>query len=229
MPHYDETFIHDDNLNQRRNKRSYHVYKNGLMTPLRLIETTDMLHALEGRGSSVIKQNIRNIKSRGNRYKPVTQHGPHFTGPMKYKTPDIIIDHSPRMTVFDPIKYYDLRNNNIYSLTPCKSFDNLTLKPSKKNYLYKDKIRYGSSLQNLVDDGHLKHFATPLEDRDVSVSRRDDARKSYSIVDAQNRLVHRRTSRNTPAPGPGVYRQIPNEGVTGKTGTMTIVFNSISM
>lgn len=218
MPHYDESFIHDDNLNQRRNKRSYHVYKNGL-TPLRLIETSDMLQALEERGSTVIKNNIRNIKCRGNRYKPVVQNGLQSTSPMKYKTPDIIVDHSPRMTVFDPNKYYDLRNNNVYSLTPCKSVDNLTLKPSKQHYLYQNKIRNGSSLQNLVDDGQLKHFASSLDDRDTSVSRREDARKSYSVVDAQNRPAHCRTSLNTPAPGPGVYRQINNEGNSERNGT----------
>lgn len=216
MPHYDESFIHDDSLNQRRNKRSYHVYKNGL-TPLRLIETSDMLHALEERGSSVIKNNIRNIKCRGNRYKPA-QNGSQSTSPVKYKTPDIIVDHSPRMTVFDPNQYYDARNNNVYTLTPCKSFDNLTLKPSKKNYL-KNKIRNGSSLQNLVDDGQLKHFASPSEDTDTSVLRREDARKSYSVVDAQCRPAHSRTSLCTPAPGPGVYRQINNEGDSRKNGT----------
>ncbi|XP_075986233.1 C3G guanyl-nucleotide exchange factor isoform X3 [Anticarsia gemmatalis] len=219
MPHYDESFIHDDNLNQRRNKRSYHVYKNGL-TPLSLLETTDVIQALEERGSSVIKRNIRNIKYRGNRHKADTQKGvPCSISPLKYKTPDIIIDHSPRMTVFDPNKYYDLKNNNVHSLTPCKSFDNLTLKPSKKNLskFYKDKIRHGSSLQNLRDDGHLKYYASPLGDRDVAASRSDDSRTSYSIVDAQSRPAHRRTSQSTPAPGPGIYRQINNEGVPGKS------------
>ncbi|XP_022829505.1 guanine nucleotide-releasing factor 2 isoform X2 [Spodoptera litura] len=215
MPHYDESFIHDDNQNQRRNKRSYQVYKNGL-APLRLLETTDVLHVLEERGSSVIKNNIRNIKCRGNRYKQVPQNGLQCTSPMKYKAPDIIVDHSPRMTTFDPNKYYDLRNNNVYTLTPCKSFDNLTLKPSKKSYLSKNKIRYGSSLQNLVDDGQLKHFASPSEDLDTLVSRREDARKSYSVVDAQSRPEHGRNSRCTPAPGPGVYRQINNDSVAGK-------------
>lgn len=223
MPHYDESFIHDDNLNQRRNKRSYHVYKNGL-TPLKLIETSDMLHALEERGSSVIKNNIRNIKCRGNRYKPVAPNGSESISPVKYKTPDIIVDHSPRMTVFDPNKYYDLRNNNVYSLTPCKSFDNLTLKPLKKNNLHRNKIRNGSSLQNLVDDGQLKHFASSSVDRDTSVSRKD-ARKSYSVVDAQSRPAHSGTSLCTPAPGPGVYRQINNEGVSVKDGTIYISIN----
>ncbi|XP_047034207.1 guanine nucleotide-releasing factor 2 isoform X4 [Helicoverpa zea] len=214
MPHYDESFIYDDNLNQRRNKRSYHVYKNGL-SPLSLIESSDMLQALEERGSSVIKQNIRNIKYRGNRYKTAAHNGSQGASPMKYKTPDIIVDHSPRMTVFDPSKYYDLRNNNVYSLTPCKSFDNLTLKPSKKDNHYKNRIRYGSSLQNLVDDGQLKHFASSTDDRDTSVSRREDARKSYSIIDAESRPAHQRNYRHTPAPGPGVYRQINNDGVSG--------------
>ncbi|KAH9638417.1 hypothetical protein HF086_007724 [Spodoptera exigua] len=215
MPHYDESFIHDDNQNQRRNKRSYQVYKNGL-APLRLLETSDMLHALEERGSSVIKNNIRNIKCRGNRYKQVPQNGLLCTSPKKYKAPDIIVDHSPRMTTFDPNKYYDLRNNNVYTLTPCKSFDNLTLKPSKKSYLFKNKIRNGSSLQNLVDDGQLKHYASPSEDLETLVSRRDDTRKSYSVVDAQSRPDHGRNSQCTPAPGPGVYRQLNNEGVSGK-------------
>ncbi|CAH0600593.1 unnamed protein product [Chrysodeixis includens] len=215
MPHYDESFIHDDNLNQRRNKRSYHVYKNG-SNPLSLMESTDMLQALEERGSSVIKRNIRNIKCRTNRDKPVIQNGLKNSYPHKYKTPDIIVDHDPKNRVIDTRKNTDLKNNNAYLLTPCKSFDNLTLKPSKINYLFRDKIRYGSSLQNLVDEGGLKHFVSPLDDHNVSGSRKDDSKNSYSIVDAQNRPVCRRTSRSTPAPGPGVYRQINNEGDTGK-------------
>ncbi|XP_026725938.1 guanine nucleotide-releasing factor 2 isoform X4 [Trichoplusia ni] len=216
MPHYDESFIYDDNLNQRRNKRSYHVYKNG-STPLSLMESTDMLQALEERGSSVIKRNIKNIKYRTNREKPVIQNGLKNCSQTKCKTPDIIVDHDPRNRVIDKRKITDLKNNNAYLLTPCKSFDNLTLKPTKINYLFRDKIRYGSSLQNLVDEGHLKHFVSPLEYQNVSGSRKDDSRNSYSIVDAQNRPVYRRTSRSTPAPGPGVYRQINNEGVTGKS------------
>lgn len=227
MPHYDESFIHDDNLNQRRNKRSYHVYKNGL-TPLSLLETSDVIHALEERGSSVIKRNIKNIKYRGNRHKAEPQKGaPCNVSPIKYKAPDIIVDHSPRMTVFDPKKYDDLKNNNVYTLTACKSFDNLTLKPSKKNNIYKDKIRYGSSLQNLMDDGHMKYYASPLEDHVSSVARRDDTRNSYSIVDAECRPVHRRISCCTPAPGPGIYRQINNEGVGGKTGTIISIVNYV--
>lgn len=218
MPHYDESFIYNDNKNQRRNKRSYQVYKNGL-TPLSFLETADVFHALEDRGSSVIKRNIRNIKYRGYRQKSDPQKEiPHSITPIKYKTPDIIIDHNPTKTVFDPNKYLDLKNNNINNLTPCKSFDNLILNPSKKNYLDKEKRKYGTSLQNLAEDGQLKYYSSPL-DHEAIATGRDNTRKSYSIINAQNRPVYRPTLRSTQAPGPGVYRQINIEGTTRKSGT----------
>lgn len=211
MPHYDESFIHDDNQNQRRNKRSYRVYKHGL-NPLSFLETHDVFHTLEERGTSVIKKNIKNIKHRNSR-KPETSaiQPPH----LRNKTPDIIVDHCPRMSVFDPSKYYDLRNNNIYPLSQCKSFDNLTIKPSKRNDVIRDKIRGGVSLQNLLDDGKLKLYISPSEEI-LTATRTSGVKNSYSIVDARHRPPpQRRVSRGTPAPGVGVYRQIVGEKVTG--------------
>lgn len=209
MPHYDESFIHDDNQNQRRNKRSYRVYKNGL-NPLHLLERS--AQALEERGTSVIKRNIKNIKHRGNRYKPETSTP---SNPAKYKTPDIIVDHCPRISVFDPNKYYDIRNNNILSLAPCKSFDNLTLHQTKKSYV-KNKIRNGISLQNLLDEENLKHYGSPSEEC-LSKTRKDDVRTSYSVLGAGRRAVQHSFLRSTAAPGVGVYRQIPCETVPDKS------------
>lgn len=164
MPHYDESFIHDDNQNQKRNKRSYHVYKHGL-SPLSLLERGDVLQALEERGTSVIKRNIRNIKERGTRAKH----------PACSKGPDIIIDHCPRMNYYDPEQYYDIRNNNV-ALVPCKSLDNLTLKQAKKN---KDKgIRSGTSLQSLVDEERLQHYASPSGE-EQGAARHGDGRSYY--------------------------------------------------
>lgn len=218
MPHYDESFIHDDNQNQRRNKRSYRVYKNGL-TPLNLLERSAL--ALEERGTSVIKRNMKNIKHRNNRYKPDFP-SPQTPDLAKYNTPDIIVDHCPRISVFDPNKYYDIRNNNITSLTSCKSFDNLILKKEKKKNV-KDKIRNGTSLQDLAD-GDLKYYASPSEDH--IAAHRGDARNSYSVLEARRRPMHRCFSRTTAAPGIGVYRQIAFEGVLAKNALGMFFLNS---
>ncbi|XP_052737237.1 guanine nucleotide-releasing factor 2 isoform X2 [Bicyclus anynana] len=204
MPHYDESFFHDDSQNQRRNKRSYRVYKTG-SNPFGFLESNDVIHVIEERGTSVIKRNIRNIKQRGNRYKPVSSTGLPLTR-TKYTTPDILIDHCPRISVFDPKKLYDLRNNNVISpLSPCKSFDNLTLKQGKRN-VSKDKIRNGISLQNLAQEESLKHYVSPGED--YIATGQGDVRNSYSVVEARRRPLQRRFSRSTAAPGVGVYRKI---------------------
>lgn len=214
MPHYDESFIFDDNQNQRKNKRSYHVYKNGT-SPRALIEKTEVLHDLEERGRTALKRNIRNIKQRGNRNKTDSQNGSQILYITKYKTPDIIVDHCPRMSVFDPNKYYDFRNNNI--LTPCKSLDNLTQKNGKKKESLRNKMRNGASLQNLLDEGSLKYYVSPLENH--SYASKDEAKHSYSVAEARCRPMYRRCSQSTPAPGVGVYRQISNEEVCKKTAT----------
>lgn len=211
MPHYDESFFYDDNQNQRKNKRSYRVYKNGL-NPQHVLEKSEVLHDLEERGKIVLKRNIKNIKHRSNRLKPeIQQNGK----PSIYKTPDIIVDHYyPPMSVFDPNKFNDIRNNNFSLLTPCKSFDNLTLKNGKKKEKLITKIRNGISLQNLADDGTMKHYVSPVEDR--YRVRREDAKNSYSVVEARCRPLPRRGSQPTPAPGVGVYRQISNDGTCRK-------------
>ncbi|XP_068628338.1 guanine nucleotide-releasing factor 2 isoform X3 [Battus philenor] len=211
MPHYDESFFNDDNQNQKRNKRSYRVYKNGL-NPLNILESGDVLQALEERGTSVIKRNIRNIKHRGNRYKP--DACPSHVQNAKYKTQDVLGIRTPRISVFDPSKYYDIRNNNVVPLSSCKSFDNLTLKKTR-NGDYKDKIRNGSSLQNLVCEENLKHFSSPLEEC-VATTRKEDVRNSYSVAEARRRPM-RRVSRSTAAPGVGVYRQIGDRGADKRT------------
>lgn len=205
MPHYDESFIHHDNQNQRRNKRSYHVYKTG-STPITFIEPNDVIDAIEERGTNVIKRNIMNIKQRG-RYKPGTSTpNPNI----KCKKSDYIVSHCPPMSVFDPRKLYDIRNNNVISLTPCKSFDNLTLRHGERD-TSKDKIRNGSSLQNLVQEDRLKHFISPIED--CQVARKGDIRNSYSVVEARRRPLQRRYSRTTTNPGVGVYRKIYLDGI----------------
>ncbi|XP_072936173.1 guanine nucleotide-releasing factor 2 isoform X5 [Epargyreus clarus] len=209
MPHYDESFIYDDNKNQRRNKRSYRVYKNGLK-PLGFLETNEVIHVLEDRGTSAIKRNIRGIKHRGSRQK-APQYSEKPPAPYSYyynfhKTPDIVIDHCPRISVFDPNKFYDVRNNNLPTLAPCKSFDNLTFKQGKRDNVVKDKIRNGSSLQNLTDES-LKHYISPLGDR-LAATQKEEIKKSYSVVEAQRKPPQRRFSRSTAAPGAGVYRPL---------------------
>lgn len=206
MPHYDESFIHDDNQNQKRNKRSYHVYKTGL-SPISYIESNDVIHALEGRGTNVIKRNIINIKQRG-RYKPETSTSQSNSN-TKCKKTDFIVSHCPPISVFDPRKLYDIRNNNVVSLTPCKSFDNLTLRHGKRD-ISKDKMRNGTSLQNLIQEDRLKHFISPIED--CQVARKGDVRNSYSVVEARRRPIQRRFSRTTANPGVGVYRKIYLDG-----------------
>lgn len=187
------------------------MYKNGL-SPLSFLETHDVFHTLEERGTSVIKRNIKNIKHRNSRKPetPIQHYNPRYT------TPDIIVDHCPRISVFDPSKYYDFRNNNSFPLTPCKSFDNLTIKPPKKYDVVRQKIRGGISLQNLLDDGKLKHYVSPSEDN-LAASRSGGVKNSYSIVDAPFRrpAPQRRVARLPPAPGVGVYRQIVGEKVSG--------------
>ncbi|XP_047540406.1 guanine nucleotide-releasing factor 2 isoform X5 [Vanessa atalanta] len=208
MPHYDESFIHDDNQNQRRNKRSYHVYKTGLHPLGFPLESNDVIHAIEERGTSVIKRNIMNIKHRSNRYKPESSASQAVIV-TKCKKPDILVSHYPRISTFDPRKY-DIRNNNIPQLTPCKSFDNLTLKKGKKDSI-KEKIRNGTSLQNLLHDESIKHFVSPVED--CKTARKGDVRNSYSVVEARRRPVQRRFSRTTAVPGVGVYRKICGDAV----------------
>lgn len=197
MPHYDESFIHDDNLNQRRNKRSYRVYKNGA-NPLNECNT---FRPLEFKGD--LKQ-IRNRKHRGNRYK-FEKSPAHEGNYIQYKTPDILL-HCPSISVFDPSQLNDIRNNNIITLTPCKSFDNLTLKPKKKDKLFNETLRNGISLQNLSRDDTLKYFVSPLEER--YAPRKIDVRNSYSIEEACRRPTQKKYSRSTAAPGVGVYRKI---------------------
>ncbi|XP_045502037.1 guanine nucleotide-releasing factor 2 isoform X3 [Colias croceus] len=205
MPHYDESFIHDDNLNQRRNKRSYRVYKNGI-SPC-IYPESSVLHPAEIRADIAMKHG-RHVKFRVNRHK--LEKSPLQEGNyVKYnKTPDILI-HCPRVSVFDPSKLYDIRNNNIVTLTPCKSFDNLTLKQSKKDNLIKETIRNGISLQNLSRDESIKHYVSPVQER--CAPRKVDVRNSYSIEEARRRPVHRRFSRSTAVPGVGTYRKISGD------------------
>lgn len=216
MPNYDESFIHDDNLNQRRNKRSYRVYKNGL-SPFNVLQNTYAIHTIEERNAPVITRNIRNIKHRGYRYKPELHYISQSFVPSNYKSTDFIIDRYAKISVFDPNKYYDIRNNNLSSLSPCKSLDNLTSKHSKKKEPSKDKIRNGCSLQNLVDDEKLKYYASPSEEPLTRI-RRDDHKNSYFVTDDRRRPVQRRLSRSTVAPDVGVYRQFSNDGATVKHG-----------
>lgn len=224
MPHYDESFIHDDNQNQRRNKRSYRVYKTGL-SPLHLLERSAL--ALEERGTSVIKRNIKNIKHRHNRDK--SEPPPQLKGnPAKYKTPDIIVDHCPRLSVYDPNKYNDVRNNNVQSLSPCKSFDNLVLDQTKQKVFGRDSLRNGISLQNLVDEENLKHYSSPSEDYLTAV-RRDDISNSYSVLHAKRRPMQRCFSRLSATPGVGVYRQIPCDGEAGKDEHGTQLFLNLNL
>ncbi|XP_073942727.1 C3G guanyl-nucleotide exchange factor isoform X11 [Choristoneura fumiferana] len=214
MPHYDESFIHDDNLNQRRNKRSYRVYKNGI-NPIGFLEPTDVLQVLEERGTSVIKHNIRNIKQRGNRYKPDLPTARNAYPNKLVGNIEIIVDQYPRFSCFDTNKYYDLRNNNILPLTSCKSFDNLTLGQVKTKNIKGNIIRNGISLQNLLDEENLKHYVSPSEEP-LPETRKGNGRNSYSVADARRRPMLRRFSRGTATPGVGVYRQITNDGTTRK-------------
>ncbi|XP_050665290.1 guanine nucleotide-releasing factor 2 isoform X3 [Leptidea sinapis] len=205
MPHYDESFMFDDSVNQRRNKRSYRVFKNGLH-PCELTNSGEVLHTLEERGNNIVKHNIRNLKGR-NRYrieKPLIRNG-NF---IQCKTPEIFI-HYPEASVFDPSRLYDIKNNNnILTLTPCKSFDNLTLKELKKEPV-KETIRNGKSLQNLSRDESLKHFISPVEEN--LTPRKVNVRNSYSIEEAGRRPAQRRYSRSTAAPGVGVYRKFTGD------------------
>lgn len=224
MPHYDESFFHDDSRNQRRNKRSYRVYKNGL-NPLNILESGDVLQVLEERGTSVIKRNIRNIKHRGNRHKP--DSSPSHVQNVKYRGQDVLAVRVPRISVFDPNKFYDIRNNNVMPLSSCKSFDNLTLRKTRNSDLNKERIRTGSSLQNLVCEEKLKHFSSPSEECLVT-TRVEDVRNSYSVAEARRRPM-RRVSRSTAAPGVGVYRQIGDRcadkrNIKGKS--LTFILNN---
>ncbi|KAM3966794.1 LOW QUALITY PROTEIN: C3G guanyl-nucleotide exchange factor [Aphomia sociella] len=205
MPHYDESFIHDDNQNQRRNKRSYRVYKNGI-NPRNLIESNDVLKVLDDKGTSVIKRNIKHNKNR-NRF-DISVSTPQ-------QTPDIIVDHCPRITVYDSKRYSDIRNNNVVSLSSCKSFDNLTFKQLSNKDLIGKKIRNGISLQNLFGDGQLKYYASPSDDH-LSASYKEDGKNSYSVTEASRRPIPRHVSRPAHAPGFGVYRQISGEGGSRK-------------
>lgn len=221
MPHYDESFIHDDNLNQRRNKRSYRVYKQGI-GPISILEPTDVLHALEERGTSVIKRNIRNIKHRGARIKPETIQ-PAANSKLYQKngckSPDIIIDHCPPSDI-ELTKYYDLRNNNVNLLSPCKSLDNLVLKQSNSYDNGRGKIRNGKSLQNLLEEETLKHYTSVEEVYGVPQRFDSHTRKSYSVADPNRGVIDRRPSLT---PGPGIYRQISGESDTANKSKGIII------
>ncbi|KAL4706822.1 hypothetical protein ACJJTC_010056 [Scirpophaga incertulas] len=209
MPHYDESFIHDDNVNQRRNKRSYHVYKSGL-SPLSLLETNNCHQNLEERGTFVIKKNIKNIKQRNNRCKPeifVTGNADY----VKYKPASVVVEQYPSISVFDTKKYYYFNN----ALSPCKSFDNLTLKLNGKSVGFDQKITSGTSLQNLKCDVKLKHYVSPTEEL-VTSRRGEDVKNSYSVIEARSRPTQRRISRIPGAPGVGVYRQLTSDKAPAK-------------
>lgn len=204
MPHYDESFIHDDNVNQRRNKRSYHVYKHGL-NPLNLLDRADVLQALEERSTSVIKRNIRNIKHKNNVKSKPDISPIRLNDAIKYKSPDIISDHCPKIADAAE-KYYDYRNNN--ALSPCKSFDNLTLKKTKKTDFFGRKIQTGASLQNLADEDKFS-----VSNGRSSISKKSDARNSYCISEARWTPIQKHQYERTLAPGVGIYRQISTENV----------------
>ncbi|XP_060809901.1 guanine nucleotide-releasing factor 2 isoform X4 [Amyelois transitella] len=210
MPHYDESFIHDDSQNQRRNKRSYHVYKNGLH-PLSILESRDVIHVLEERGTSVIKRNIKNIKHRNKPDSSLsTPQKKLSSNALKYKSPpDIIIDHYPRISVFHPDRHYTLRNTNQQQLSSCKSFDNLTCKQLNGHFIFKERMRNGISLQNLADEGQLKHYVSSSVEG-LPVIHKEDT-KNYSVVDARRKSTQRYISKGGTAPGVGVYRQINSE------------------
>lgn len=216
MPQYDETFIHDDNLNQRKNKRSYRVYKQGL-GPISLLESSDVLHALEERGTSVIKRNIRNIKYRSTRTKlDATQPATNTKLYQKNgcKGPDIIIDHCPSV-IREGKKFYDKRNNNVHLLTTCKSLDNLALKRCNHNS-DNDKshtIRNGVSLQNLLDEEKLKHYGCSGGEYAVTQQVESYTPNFYSVVEPTRGAALRRPSGAAAAPGPGIYRQINGDTI----------------
>lgn len=214
MPFYDETFIRDDNLNQKRNKRSYHVYKQGL-GPIRILESTQVLHALEERGTSAIKHNIRNIKYRGRRNKVDSSTSQSVNEKNGYKTPDIIIDHCLPVKSFQSIKYHDLCNNNVNLLASCKSLDNLAWKQLPCNEDACAKIKNGASLQNLLSEETLKHY-TSVEEVDELTQKCDShAAKSYCVVEPRRRVPHR-SCEAAPSPGPGIYRQFNSESICSR-------------
>ncbi|XP_063373066.1 guanine nucleotide-releasing factor 2 isoform X1 [Cydia amplana] len=212
MPHYDESFIYDDNQNQRRNKRSYRVYKNGINP---FLEPSEVLHVLEERGSSVLKRNIRNIKQRGHRFKPDSLPSENIYQSNRTGNVKILVDPCPRFTCYDENKYYDFQNNNIVALTTCKSFDNLTLAQVRGNGGKEKIIRNGISLQNLADEENIQHYVSPREEP-FSDTKRGETRNSYSVVDGRRHPSYRRVSRGTAAPGVGIYRQINIEGTARK-------------
>lgn len=162
MPQYDESFIFDDNANQRRNKRSYRVSRKGYYPSSGHESST----TLAGHGTYVLKNNINNIKKNrefGSNY-ALQDHNGLDGGILYSKTenksfPSLLDDQCKRngdKFIFSP-DIYTVKNNNYYSFGAGKSLENLAshglYSPLKNANGFVFNHTRGNSLQNLNESG----------------------------------------------------------------------------
>lgn len=159
MPQYDESFIFDDNANQRRNKRSYRVARKGYFPSSGHESST----TLAGHGTYVLKNNINNLKKNRDFGSSLALKENGYGDAILYSKsenksfPSLLDDpykHSSDKFIFSP-DIYSLKNNNYYSFAAGKSLENLAshgfYNPIKNGNGILFNHSRGKSLQNLAE------------------------------------------------------------------------------
>lgn len=158
MPQYDESFMLDDSANQRRNKRSYRVYKKGCCSSNAVPKASN----LGGQGTYALKNNINYLKNNREFGSNYTLKESAKNGPVIY--PKSMNKSFPSLLEKDALFFNDdkyifspdsrdiySKNNNYFSFGTGKSLENL----ANKNHFVSIKNNHiltnGKSLQNLND------------------------------------------------------------------------------
>lgn len=161
MPQYDESFMLDDSTNQRRNKRSYRVYKKGCCSSNVIPKVSN----LGGQGTYALKNNnincLKNNREFGSNYtlKENAMNQVIYPKSMNKSFPSLLekdaLLFNDDKYIFSPdsrdVIYSSKINNNYFSFGNGKSLENL----ANKNHFVSIKNNHiltnGKSLQNLND------------------------------------------------------------------------------
>lgn len=159
MPQYDDSFMLDDSTNQRRNKRSYRVYKKGCCSSNVIPKVSN----LGGQGTYALKNNninyLKNNREFGSNYtlKDNAKNQVIYPKSMNKSFPSLLekdaLFFNDDKYIFSPDSrdIYSNKNNNYFSFGNGKSLENL----ANKNHFVSIKNNHiltnGKSLQNLND------------------------------------------------------------------------------